>query len=120
MRLDDIKRHLDATDVPGSAAADEDIQEVCGSDLLSDVLASGGAGSLLLTGLTNTQVVRTAEIVEIAAVCFVRGKRPQDETVDMAREVGLPLMTTRLSMFEACGRLHANGLRGCDSPDESR
>lgn len=84
----------------------------CGADLMSDVLAYGKSGSVLLTGLTNQQVVRTAEMAEIVAICFVRGKRPDEKTVSMASSQGLPLMGTTLPMFESCGRLYKNGLRG--------
>ena len=82
------------------------------SDLMNDVLSFQGAGSLLLTGLTNAQVIRTAGVADIAAICFVRGKRPDMETVRLAEEQGLPLLVTHLMMFEACGRLYAKGLRG--------
>ena len=85
----------------------------CGADLMSDVLSFAKKNSLLLTGLTNVQVVRTGEMTEVAAICFVRGKRPTAETVMLARRQGLPLLATRIPMFESCGRLYAQGLRGC-------
>lgn len=90
-----------------------DIPMACGSDLMSDVLSFIKPRSLLLTGLTNRQVVRTAEIAEVAAVCFVRGKRPDEDTVKLAGEKGVSLLTTRLPMFESCGRLYQQGVRGC-------
>ena len=93
---------------------DKEIEMVCGSDLMSDVLAFIKADSLLLTGLTNPQVVRTAEMAEIAAVCFVRGKQPQEETIKLAEARKMPLLTTGLSMFESCGRLFREGLHSCD------
>ena len=80
------------------------------SDLISDILSFRGPDSLLLTGLTNTQVVRAAEILDFVAICFVRGKRPQSETVKLAKEKGIPLLATPLLMYEACGRLCAAGL----------
>jgi len=70
-------------------------------------------GSLLLTGLTNPQVVRTAEMANVKAVCFVRGKKPQPETIDLAASCKLPLLLTDLPMFESCGRLYREGLTGC-------
>ena len=82
------------------------------SDLMSDVLSFQGVGSLLLTGLTNPQAIRTAGVADIAAICFVRGKWPETETIRLAEEQGLPLLVTPLMMFEACGRLYAKGLRG--------
>ena len=95
-----------------SCAGSED-REICcchASDLLSDVLTFRGPGSLLLTGLTNAQVIRTAEMADFAAICFVRGKAPQPETVELAKEKMIPLFVTALSMFEACGRLFTEGL----------
>jgi hypothetical protein len=80
---------------------------------MSDVLAFAKTGALLLTGLTTSQVVRTAEMADIVAICFVRGKRPPEETVKLALDSGLPLLATDLPMFESCGRLHEHGMKGC-------
>jgi len=80
------------------------------SDLISDILSLRGPDSLLLTGLTNAQVIRTAEILDFVAICFVRGKVPQPETVQLAKESGIPLLATPLLMFEACGLLYSKGL----------
>jgi predicted transcriptional regulator len=91
---------------------DTEVLAGCGSDLMSDVLRFMKPGTLLLTGLTNIQVVRTAEIAEARAIVFVRGKIPDKKTIELAREKGIPLMSTNLYMFEACGKLYANGLRG--------
>jgi len=88
------------------------------SDLMSDVLTCSGAGSLLLTGLTNAQVIRVAEISDLAAVCFVRGKKPQPEAVRLAEERQIPLLVTPLSMFESCGRLCAKGVPAGDRMKE--
>jgi hypothetical protein len=82
------------------------------SDLMSDVLTTTGAGSLLLTGLTNAQVVRVAEVSDFVAVCFVRDKQPPAEVAQLAEERGIALLVTSLSMFESCGRLYGSGLRG--------
>jgi len=82
------------------------------SDLMSDVLTVSREGSLLLTGLTNAQVIRVAEVSDIVAVCFVRGKRPQEEVVQLAEQREIPLLGTSLSMYESCGRLWEKGLRG--------
>ena len=112
MTLGEIQQILEAEVIVGGNMKRE-IKMACGSDLMSDVLAFTKSGSLLLTGLTNLQVVRTAEMAEIEAILFVRGKRPQQETVDLADEKGLPLLTTDLPMYESCGRLYGNGLPGC-------
>jgi hypothetical protein len=82
------------------------------------VLAFTKSESLLLTGLTHPQVIRTAEIAEIKAICFVRGKRPPDETVDLAKKRGLPLLCTSLLMYESCGRLYNRELPGCSQVKE--
>jgi hypothetical protein len=80
--------------------------------LLSDVLAHAKPHTtLILTGILNPQVVRTAEMVDAAGVVFVRGKIPDDATLRLAQELGIPLIVTRLGMFEACGRLFAAGIK---------
>ncbi|MGQ9489489.1 MAG: DRTGG domain-containing protein [Anaerolineae bacterium] len=81
-----------------------------GADLMSDVLAFAQDGMLLMTGLTNPQVVRTAEMAGIAAIVFVRGKIPPPETIALARQKGIPLLSSRYTMFETCGRLYVAGL----------
>jgi predicted transcriptional regulator len=113
MTLSEVQKILDAEVVAGCCWEDIDVVMGCGADLMSDVPAFAERGALLLTGLTNTQVIRTSMMAEIAAICFVRAKRPPKETVEMAVESDLPLLSTRLPMFEACGRLYGEGLRGC-------
>ena len=114
MKLKKVKEIADAEVLCCQDQLEMEVEMVCGSDLMSDVLAFIKSGSLLMTGLTNAQVVRTSEMAEIVAICFVRGKRPQQETIDLATEKKLPLLATKLSMFESCGRLYRKGLRGCD------
>ena len=89
------------------------------SDLMSDVLTYSGVGSLLLTGLTNAQVIRVAVVSDFAAVCFVRGKRPQPEAAQLAEETQIPLLVTPMSMYESCGRLYAKGLPVGDRAKEA-
>lgn len=93
---------------------DMDIPCICASDLMSDVLAFSEPGSVLLTGLCNPQVVRTVEMADVAAIVLVRDKHPPPETVALAKEKSIPLVTTPHTMFEMCGRLYQAGLRGCD------
>ncbi len=112
MKLKDIKNILEAKVIVEANFGTMEIKTIVGSDLMSDVLAFSKSGSLLLTGLTNSQVVRTAEITEIKAICFICGKKPQDEAIELARENQAPLFTTNFSMYEACGRLYENGLPG--------
>ena len=113
MTISRVLQILDAELLTGRGAEERDLETACGSDLMSDVLCIRGAPHLLLTALTNPQTVRTAEMAEIAAVCFVQGKRPPAETLELARANGLPLLATRLSMFTSCGRLFAAGLKAC-------
>jgi hypothetical protein len=80
------------------------------ADLMSEVLAFCGHGPLLVTGLTNVQSVQTAEVVDVQAILYVNGKRPDVQVLDLARARGLPLLSTTLTMYEACGRLHRSGL----------
>lgn len=115
MFLGEILKILQADLIVGNDKdLNKEIQMACGSDLMSDVLAYIKADSLLLTGLTNSQVVRTAEMAEIPAICFVRGKKPQEETIKLAQKSNIPLLTTKFSMYESCGRLYREGLLGCD------
>jgi predicted transcriptional regulator len=113
MKLKDIERILEAEVLTGDELLQEDIKMACGSDLMSDVLAFAKSGSLLLTGLTNPQVVRTAEMADLRAICFVRGKKPDQDTVRLADSKNIPLLTTPIPMFESCGRLYREGLPGC-------
>jgi len=113
MTLDDARRMLEAEVIVGSDLHKIDVQMGCGADLMSDVLAFSKTGALLLTGLTNTQVIRTGEMADIVGICFVRGKRPPQETIELARKNALPLFATELPMFESCGRLYQGGLKGC-------
>ncbi len=113
MKLEGVRRILDAEVVLGDDRLDTEVFMACGADLMSDVLAFIKQGALLITGLTNPQVVRTAEMVDVKAICFVRGKRPGDDTIGLAESKGIPLLLTQLPMFEACGRLYKNGLPGC-------
>ncbi len=113
MTLDEVRRILEAEVIVGGDLLDLEIKMACGSDLMSDVLSFMKSDSLLLTGLTNPQVVRTAEMADLAAVCFVRGKKPDQLTIQIAESRNIPLLTTPLPMFESCGRLWAHGLPGC-------
>ena len=113
MKLKDIERILEAEIIVGGSLLEREIGMACGSDLMSDVLSFAKSGSLLLTGLTNPQVVRTAEMADLQAICFVRGKKPEKETIEMAESKDIPLLVTPLPMFESCGRLYQAGLPGC-------
>ncbi len=113
MTLEEVKEILEAEVITGSNNLQTEVKMGCGCDLMSDVLAFTKSDSLLLTGLTNTQVIRTAEMADIKAICFVRGKKPDEETIRLAESKGLPLLATQLPMFESCGQLYKKGLIGC-------
>ena len=113
MKLSDVKEILNADVIVGEEHLDLEVKTAFGADLMSDVLAFAKAGSLLLTGLTNSQVIRTANILDIAAIILVRGKKPSTETINLAKELKIPLLTTKYILFETAGRLYAKGIVGC-------
>ena len=113
MKLRDVKEILEAEVVAGDHLLDREVQSAGGSDLMSDVLSFARPGALLLTGLTNPQVIRTAEVSEVQALCFVRGKLPDRETIKLAELKNIPVLRTHLSMFASCGRLFEQGLPDC-------
>lgn len=113
MELRQVQELLRATVYAGADLLDEiEVKEACGSDLMSDVLAFVKEQGLLLTGLQNLQAVRTAEMMDMQAVVFVRGKVPTEEMIQTAQRKNIVLMTTELPMFVACGKLFTNGLGG--------
>jgi hypothetical protein len=112
MRLKQIAKILNAEFISNNNK-DLDLKMGCGSDLLSDVLIYTKPDSILLTGLTNIQVIYTASTAGIKAICFVRDKKPPEETIELAKKKNIALMTTKLPMFESCGRLYGDGLSGC-------
>lgn len=118
MKLKEIKEILEAEIVGDGTDLETEIKMGCGADLMSDVLTFTKAESFLLTGLINPQVVRTAEMADIKAICFVRGKIPLSETIELANEKRIPLLSTKLPMYESCGRLYQKGLSGCSEHKE--
>jgi predicted transcriptional regulator len=119
MKLEAVRRILDCQVITGDDKLDQEVGVGCGADLMSDVLAFIKPDALLLTGLTNVQAVRTAEIAEVRAVVYVRGKLPDKDAIDLAKEKGIVLLSTSLPMYESCGRLHARGLPGGSELKES-
>ncbi|MFA7462903.1 MAG: DRTGG domain-containing protein [Anaerovoracaceae bacterium] len=114
MKLGDVIEILEAKLLAGNERHRSlDVKTAFSADLMSDVLAFAKAGSLILTGLTTSQVVRTASILDAAAIIIVRGKIPAEETLKLAEELGIPLISTRYILFETSGRLYANGIVGC-------
>lgn len=113
MTLREVKEILEAEVFVGHNQLGMEVKTAFGADLMSDVLAFAKAGSLLLTGLTNPQVVRTSDVLDIAAIIIVRGKRPLPETIQLAEELQIPLLSTKYILFETAGRLYTKGIVGC-------
>jgi predicted transcriptional regulator len=111
--LREVKKILNAECLCGEDILNVPVSHAFAADLLSDVLAYAKEGTLLVTGTTNPQVVRTSEMLEFIGIVFVRGKRPDDETITLAETKRIPLLSTRFIMFETCGRLYRKGLCGC-------
>ena len=110
MTIRKLKELLDAEVLCGEELLDNDIHSACGSDMMSDVLAYVKDQAVLLTGLVNSQVIRTAEMMDMICVGFVRSKRPTPEMLEIAKESGIAVLATKMRMYEACGTLYANGL----------
>ena len=112
MNLHDVQKFLDAKICVGEEHLERQVETCCGSDLMSDVLAFSKDHSILLTGLCNPQVIRTAEMLDIVCLIFVRGKKPDEAMLEMAKDRGLVVMATGHRMFSACGMLYEAGLHG--------
>lgn len=112
MKLSDVRDILGAEVLTGEEFLGNEVNSACGCDLMSDVLAFVKDRALLLTGLMNPQVIRTAEMMDITAIIFVRGKRPEDALVGMAKMKDMVLMSTEYPLYIACGMLYKNGLNG--------
>lgn len=114
MKIREIATLLEAELLCGAEQSDRMIVSACGSDMMSDVLAFVKRDAILLTGLVNPQVIRTAEMMDIMVIAFVRGKKCGEDIIEFAAERGMVLMRSPLTMYTACGRLYASGLRGED------
>ena len=112
MTINNIKELLGAQVLCGTENLSKDVHSACGSDMMSDVLAYVKDQAVLLTGLVNAQVIRTAEMMDMLCIVFVRSKRPTPEMVEAARESGIALLATGKRMYDACGTLYSNGLTG--------
>ncbi|MBN2538382.1 hypothetical protein JXB37_08920 [candidate division WOR-3 bacterium] len=120
MTLEEIGQTIEAEVLTGQDRLRDEVAVGCAADLMSDVLAFARSDAILLTGLANRQVIYTADVAGISAVCIIRGKKPDQPTVELARQKGQVLMTTRLPMFVCCGRLFAKGLPGLGYLDISK
>ena len=114
MNLREIKELLNAEVLVAEDALDSiEVEKGYASDLMSDVLAFSSPAVLLLTGLTNVQIFRTAQMLDIPSIVFVRGKMPSEDLLKLAKEANMPILRTFMSMFESCGRLYAKNLAPC-------
>ena len=107
-----LKEILSAELLCGGDHLDREVQTACGSDMMSDVLAFVKEQAVLLTGLVNPQVVRTAEMMDMHCIVFVRGKRPDLAMIELAEDRDMVMLCTKMEMFTACGKLYSQGLRG--------
>ena len=112
MKISEIKDILKAEVLSGEELLDEAVVAGGGADLMADVLSAVAKGAVLLTGLTTEHVLRTARVADVAAV--VRGKKPDEPVLELARSFNMPVLLTQYSLFVASGRLYMNGLRGLD------
>lgn len=112
MTVNDIQKILGAEIITTGGDLEKEVHTACGSDMMSDVLAFVKNQSVLLTGLVNPQVVRTAEMMDMVCIVFVRGKEPDESIIELAESKEITLMKTGYRMFTACGLLYSNGLRG--------
>ena len=118
MNVQDIMRVLDAELICGAENLDVEVHEACGSDMMSDVRAYVKDQAVLLTGLVNIQVVRTADMMDMVCIVFVRGKEPDADMIALAERRGMVMLRTQHRMFTACGLLWENGLRGGGKANE--
>lgn len=123
MKISEIIHILDARVLCGEDMLNQEVSTACGSDLMSDVLAFVKDKTVLITGLTNVHVIRTAEMLDIHCIVFARGKVPGEDVLGEARELGIVVLTTRHTTYTTCGLLYQAGIRGnneCIAGQDSR
>ncbi len=113
MKLSEIVKALEAEVLTEKTDLDQEISCAFASDLISDILMCTKEPTLLLSGLTNTQIIRLSDMIELFGIVFVRGKKPSPEIIQMANDRGLPLITTTNTMYRTSGILYSKGLRSC-------
>lgn len=119
LTLNDVCERLSGEIICRAELCDQIVTSACGCDLMSDVLAFTRPGSVLLTGLTNSQVIRTAEMLDLKAVVFVRSKKPDERTIKMAESLQIVLILSPYPLYESCGILYNAGLSGCQSRNQA-
>lgn len=117
MKISEIKDILEAEVVCGEELLDREVSSAFGSDMMSDVLAFAKDRSVLLTGLVNPQTIRTALMLDMPCVVFVRAKKLTEDVIELAKESGIAVLSTKNRMYETCGKLHAKGLKGSGEID---
>ena len=115
MKLRQIRDILQADVLWGDGLLENEVSYAFGSDLMSDVLAFVKTGTILLTGLINSQVIRTAEMADVTAILFVRGKVPDEDVIALAKENSIAILTTKNTLFTTSGILYSCGLRGIEA-----
>jgi len=111
MTIKSVASLLNAEVLCCSDLLENEVHSACGSDMMSDVLAFVKHQAVLMTGLVNPQVIRTAVMMDIRCIVFVRDKKPSDEMIQLASDSSIVLMTTSNKMYETCGILYQSGLR---------
>ena len=112
MKILKIKELLGAEILSGEDLVDGEVHSACGCDMMSDVLAFVKEQAVLLTGLCNPQVIRTAIMMDMRCVVFVRGKTPSADILTLAEDAGIVVLASEERMYTACGKLYVNGLAG--------
>lgn len=112
MTIREMMQVLEAEVLTPNADLDREVHTACGSDMMSDVLAYVKEQAVLITGLTNPQVIRTASMMDMVCVVFVRGKRPDEAVLKLAEQMDIIVLATTYTMFPTCGLLYAKGLVG--------
>ncbi len=115
MNLNEIIEHARGKVLNPTVSTDHEILGACGADLMSDVLAVVKPEAVLLTGLCNPQVIRTAHMADVRAIIFLRGKQPTPDMIEMATQENIPLISCEKGMFDLCGKLYRAGLRSFES-----
>ncbi len=110
MKVKELIEVIDGQLLTGEDKLDLELMSACGSDMMSDVLAFVKDQSVLLTGLVNPQVVRTAEMMDMYCIVFVRGKIPDSSVIELAKNKGIVVICSKLRLYEACGKLYVKGL----------
>ncbi|MBU1024255.1 hypothetical protein KKB99_08245 [bacterium] len=112
MKLSHICELLECEVMLSIDSMDVETALVLSSDMMSDVLAFAQPGALMITGLTNSQSIRTADFADAAAILYIRGKKPDEKTLELAKELSIPVLCSEMGMFDVCGTLFSQGLRG--------